>query len=154
MGLDLVGPSPADAAVQSQVAQPAQHADAASGTSAAPNEAATQAATVMGAAAHASLPSTSDMIDQQQQQRHHASDQGSNSAIQVPCPACLGVLQGSEKVLEAVPAAMLAGLPEAEGNAGEWKRCSQGHPDAVAECVRQVSRHLAPSQKLKTHAGS
>lgn len=52
------------------------------------------------------------------------------------CPACLGVLQTPAGGLQAVPAAMLAGLPEAEGNAGSWQTCTSGSCDALAQCVR------------------
>ena len=145
--LEPANPSPADAANQAQLAQPVQHTDTASEASATTDAQATTpavvAAAVTDAAAAAQVSaqprgSVSNGIDQQQQ-GHGASDQSSNSAMQVPCPACLGVLQGSEKILEPIPAAMLAGLPEAEGNAGEWKECSQGSPDAIAACIRQVS---------------
>lgn len=144
--LNPANPSPPDAANQAQLAQPVQHTGTASEASATTDAQATTpavvAAAVTDAAAAAQVSaqprgSVCNGIDQQQQ-GHGASDQSSNSAIQVPCPACLGVLQRSEKILEAVPAAMLAGLPEAEGNAGKWKGCSQGNPDAVAACVRHV----------------
>ena len=52
------------------------------------------------------------------------------------CPACLGVLQTPEGALHAVPAAMLAGLPEAEGNAGSWQTCTSGSCDTLAQCIR------------------
>ena len=52
------------------------------------------------------------------------------------CPACLGVLQTPEGGLHAVPAAMLAGLPEAEANAGSWQTCTSASCHALAQCVR------------------
>ena len=52
------------------------------------------------------------------------------------CPACLGVLQTPEGVVHAVPAAMLAGLPEAEANAGSWQTCTSGSCEALARCIR------------------
>lgn len=52
------------------------------------------------------------------------------------CPACLGVLQTPEGALHAVPAAMLSGLPEAEGNAGSWQTCTSGSCDTFAHCIR------------------
>lgn len=145
--LEPANPSPADAANQAQLAQPAQHTDTASEASATIDAQATTpavvAAAVMDDAAAAQVAaqpqgSVSNGIDQQQQE-YGAPNHNSNSGIQIPCPACLGVLQGSEKILEPIPAAMLAGLPEAEGNAGEWKECSHGSPDAVAACIRQIS---------------
>ena len=57
------------------------------------------------------------------------------------CPACLGVLQSPERGLQAVPAAMLAGLPEAEGNAGRWLTCTSASPASLAHCVRYAVHH-------------
>lgn len=63
-------------------------------------------------------------------------DQACSPAQSVPCPACLGVLQSPEQTLATVPASMLAGLPEPEGNAGRWKGCNLGSAEALAACVR------------------
>ena len=60
------------------------------------------------------------------------------------CPACLGVLQTPEGALHAVPAAMLAGLPEAEGNAGSWQTCTSGSCDTLAQCIRSEYLTLLP----------
>lgn len=68
-------------------------------------------------------------------------DVGPNQACSPPqsvaCPACLGVLQSPEQAPTIIPASMLAGLPEPEGNAGEWKGCDLGSAEALAACVRQ-----------------
>jgi len=61
-----------------------------------------------------------------------AAAEGSEDA----CPACLGVLQAPEGRMQAVPSAMLAGLPEAEGNAGSWHTCTSGSIQTVSQCVR------------------
>ena len=76
---------------------------------------------------------------QNQQQGLPRSGQGLDLAGPIPCPACLGVLQGPEKTLASVPPAMLAGLPEAEGNAGEWKCSIEGSVEALASCIRHVT---------------
>lgn len=90
------------------------------------------------AAAHDVLQPIDSQADglappQNQLQQSH---QGSTADL--PCPACLGVLQGPEQVLASVPSSMLAGLPEAEGNAGEWKGCINGGATALAACIRCV----------------
>ncbi len=55
------------------------------------------------------------------------------------CPACLGVLQAPEGSLQAVPSAVLAGLPEAEGNAGSWQTCTSGSIASLSEHIRYIS---------------
>ncbi|KAL3144069.1 hypothetical protein ABBQ32_003865 [Trebouxia sp. C0010 RCD-2024] len=55
------------------------------------------------------------------------------AATEPVCPACLGVLQTPARGLHAVPPAMLAGLPEAEGNAGSWQTCTSGSCEALAQ---------------------
>jgi len=57
----------------------------------------------------------------------------------VVCPACLGVLQAPEGSLQAVPSAILAGLPEAEGNAGSWQTCTSGSVASLSGHVRYIS---------------
>ena len=57
---------------------------------------------------------------------------------EVVCPACLGVLQAPEGSLQAVPSAVLAGLPEAEGNAGSWQTCTSGSAASLSQYVRYV----------------
>ena len=61
---------------------------------------------------------------------------GSKMAAEPMCPACLGVLQSPEAALQAVPEAMLAGLPEAEGNAGSWQTANFGSCNTIADCIR------------------
>lgn len=74
-----------------------------------------------------SKPSTDSVPD---------SGAGETCSDSVVCPACLGVLQAPEGSLQAVPAGMLAGLPEAEGNAGSWQTCNSGSAQTLSQCVR------------------
>ena len=67
---------------------------------------------------------------------NHASISNAAATAAAVCPACLGVLQSPEGVLQGVPPAMLTGLPEAEGNAGSWQTSTSGTCHALAACVR------------------
>lgn len=73
---------------------------------------------------------------------------GTSSAASAVCPACLGVLQSAEGALHAVPSAMLAGLPEAEGNAGSWQTCTSATPHSLFQCVRSVCLHEVLTLRL------
>ncbi|DBA95399.1 TPA: hypothetical protein ACH3X3_013275 [Trebouxia sp. C0006] len=78
----------------------------------------------------------------------HATDQTPTDVIHgVVCPACLGVLQAPEGSLQAVPSAVLAGLPEAEGNAGSWQTCTSGSIASLSEHIRQEG-HVATNIDL------
>ena len=77
---------------------------------------------------------------------NHASSNNAAAAAVPVCPACLGVLQSPEGALQGVPPAMLAGLPEAEGNAGSWQTSTSGTSHALAACVRwDCIAHATPS---------
>ena len=89
---------------------------------------------------------------QHQQQGMSASAQAFDLAAPIPCPACLVVLQGPEKTLASVPPNMLAGLPEAEGNAGKWKCSCNGSVEALASCIRYVTPpHVTPPHAAPPH---
>ena len=72
--------------------------------------------------------------------------------MEAVCPACLGVLQAPEASLQVVPPAMLAGLPEAEGNAGSWRTCTSGSAETVSQCIRYVLTAVTLSVQTHTHS--
>ena len=93
------------------------------------------AAIASSASEDAVLDASADHAAQDVAQAASASG-GHDSAV---CPACLGVLQALEGSLKAAPSAMLAGLPEAEGNAGSWQTCTAGSVECLSQCVRYTA---------------
>ncbi|DBA77530.1 TPA: hypothetical protein ACH3X1_009345 [Trebouxia sp. C0004] len=87
--------------------------------------------------------------------RHHSPTTATHATNQAPtnvvhgvvCPACLGALQAPEGCLQAVPSAVLAGLPEAEGNAGSWQTCTSGSVASLSQHVSQEG-HVATNTAL------
>ena len=129
------GNSDTQTAINSLIAEPIDHAASpvVATASEQPIEAAQQQATAFTALESQQSPSGPDSV----------TPRPATLVSQSVCPACLGVLQTPEGSLRPVLPAMLAGLPEAEGNAGSWQTCTSGSCNALAACVRSAHTVLA-----------